>query len=162
MSCAGAPGPAAPARGFFAGAAQVFFLDRWYLGALLLAGLFLASRAAGAAACAGSAAGTATAWALGASAERIADGSLVRDAVLVALALCGVFLEASRPALLYAVLGAVTATVATPAPEALLAPQWARSRPSRPDGRGRVPLCMPSLRAGRTRHPYTRARHGGA
>ncbi|MEV7126860.1 urea transporter [Streptomyces sp. NPDC093260] len=122
VSGAGAPGPAELARGFFAAVAQVFFLDRWYLGALLLAGLFLASRAAGAAACAGSAAGTATAWALGASAERIADGSLVCNAVLVALALCGVFLEASRPALLYAVLGAVTATVATPALEALLAP----------------------------------------
>ncbi|NED72122.1 urea transporter, partial [Streptomyces sp. SID9944] len=67
-------------------------------------------------------AGTATAWALGAPAERVADGSLSCNAVLVALALCGVFLEASRPALLYAVLGAVTATVATPALEALLAP----------------------------------------
>ncbi|MYX31117.1 urea transporter [Streptomyces sp. SID8381] len=114
--------PAELVRGFFAGVAQVFFLDRWYLGALLLGGLFLASRAAGAAACTGSAAGTATAWALGAPAERVADGSLSCNAVLVALALCGVFLEASRPALLYAVLGAVTATVATPALEALLAP----------------------------------------
>ncbi|MEV7126859.1 hypothetical protein [Streptomyces sp. NPDC093260] len=54
-----------------------------------------------------------------------------------------------------------TQTAATATGYAVLT-QWARSLPGRPDGPGRVPLCMLSLRAGRTRHPYTRARHGGA
>ncbi|MGW1811213.1 urea transporter [Streptomyces sp. NPDC002078] len=91
-------------------------------GALLLAGLFLASRIAGWVACAGSATGILTAWALGAPTARIADGSMGYNAVLVAPALCGVFLTATRTTLLYALLGAATATVLTPAVAALLAP----------------------------------------
>ncbi|MEV5319316.1 urea transporter [Streptomyces sp. NPDC052687] len=127
-----ASGPAAPrpeelrpeelARAFLHNVSQVFFLEHWQAGALLLAALFLASRTAGLAACAGSATGMATAWALGAPAERITDGTMGCNAVLVALALCGVFLPASPVTLLYALLGAATATVLTPAVAALLAP----------------------------------------
>ncbi|MFD8388649.1 urea transporter [Streptomyces sp. NPDC059680] len=107
---------------FFRNVSQVFFLDQWYAGALLLAGLFLASRVAGWAACAGSATGVLTAWALGTPAVRIADGTMGCNAVLVAIALCGVFLTATPTTLLYALLGAATATVLTPAVAALLAP----------------------------------------
>jgi urea transporter len=110
------------ARAFLHNVSQVFFLERWHVGALLLAALFLASRTAGLAACAGSATGIAAAWALGAPAERIADGTLGCNAVLVALALCGVFLPATPATLLYALLGAATATALTPAVAALLAP----------------------------------------
>ncbi|QIJ66087.1 urea transporter [Streptomyces sp. JB150] len=127
-----ASGPAAPrpeellpqdlARAFLHNVSQVFFLAHWQAGALLLAALFLASRTAGLAACAGSAAGIATAWALGAPAERIADGTMGCNAVLVALALCGVFLPATAVTLLYALLGAATATLLTPAVAVLLAP----------------------------------------
>ncbi|MFD7455653.1 MULTISPECIES: urea transporter [unclassified Streptomyces] len=112
---------------FFRNVSQLFFLDQWYAGALLLAGVFLASRTAGAAACAGSAAGILTAWALGAPAERVADGTMGCNAVLVALALCGVFLPATPASLLYALLGAATATVLTPALAALLAPSGGRA-----------------------------------
>ncbi|AKN73128.1 urea transporter [Streptomyces sp. PBH53] len=122
-----ASGPTAPHLGdlgpaFFRNVSQVFFLDEWYVGALLLAGLFLASRRAGLTACAGSAVGTLTAWALGAPAARIADGTLGCNAVLVALALCGAFLAATPATLLYALLGAATATAVTPAVAHLFAP----------------------------------------
>ncbi|MEU3845001.1 urea transporter [Streptomyces sp. NPDC028635] len=116
------PGPAELWRGFLRNVGQVFFLDEWYAGGLLLAGLFLVSRVAGLVACAGSATGLLTAWILGVPAARIADGTAGCSAVLVALALCGVFLAATRRTLLYALLGAATATALTPAVAALLAP----------------------------------------
>lgn len=110
------------AGAFFRNLSQIFFLEQWSAGALLLTGLFLASRVAGWVACCGSATGIVTAWALGAPAARIADGTMGYNAVLVALALCGVFLAATRTTLLYAVLGAATATALTPAIGHLLAP----------------------------------------
>ncbi|MGW0816562.1 urea transporter [Streptomyces viridiviolaceus] len=110
------------ARAFLHNVSQLFFLERWYVGALLLAAIFLASRTAGLVACAGSATGIVTAWALGAPAERIADGTMGYNSVLVALALCGTFLPVAPATLLYALLGAATATTLTPAVAALLAP----------------------------------------
>ncbi len=117
-----APDPGEVGRAFFRNVSQVFLLDEWYVGALLLLGLLLASRVAALVACAGSATGILTAWALGAPADRIADGTLGCNAVLVALALCGVFLAATPATLLYALLGAATATAVTPAVAHLLAP----------------------------------------
>lgn len=105
----------ATVQAFFHNISQILFLDRWYAGALLLAALFLASRTAGLVACAGSAAGLLTAWALGAPAARIVDGSLGCNAVLAALALCGALLPATPATLPYALLGAATATAVTPA-----------------------------------------------
>ncbi|MEV8316841.1 urea transporter [Streptomyces sp. NPDC059900] len=110
------------ARGFFAGFAQIFFMPQWYVGAVLLAGLFVASRRAGAVACLGSAVGIASAWALGAPAAQIADGTMGYNSVLVALALCGVFLPARGATLAYASVGAATATAVSAAMSALLAP----------------------------------------
>jgi urea transporter len=101
---------------------QVFFLDQWYVGALLLAVLFLANRAAGLVACTGGATGILTAWALGVPAARIADGTMGYNAVLVALALCGAFLPATPGTLPYALLGAATATALTQAAARLLTP----------------------------------------
>ncbi|HZF91801.1 MAG TPA: urea transporter [Streptomyces sp.] len=122
-----APGPTGlhldeAVRAFFHNVSQLFFLERWYVGALLLVAVFLADRTAGLAACAGSATGVLTAWALGAPAARIADGTMGCNAVLVAMALCGVFLPAAPATLLYALLGAATATLLTPAVAALPAP----------------------------------------
>ncbi|MGW0535447.1 urea transporter [Streptomyces sp. NPDC003032] len=117
-----APRPAELARGFFAGFAEIFFMPQWYVGALLLAGLLVASRRAAAVACLGSAVGIGTAWALGAPAARIADGTMGYNSVLVALALCGVFLPARAATLAYALVGAATATAVGPAVAALFAP----------------------------------------
>jgi urea transporter len=107
---------------FFHNVSQLFFLELWYVGALLLAGVFLAGRTAGLITCAGSVTGIVTAWALGAPADRIADGTMGYNAVLVALALCGVFLPATPTTLLFALLGAATATALTPTVAALLSP----------------------------------------
>lgn len=109
-------------RGFFAGFAQIFFMPQWYVGALVLVGLFVASRRAGAVACLGSLTGIGTAVALGAPTARIADGTMGYNAVLVALALCGVFLPSRVVTLAYALVGAATATLAGSAMTALLAP----------------------------------------
>ncbi|MFI6688998.1 urea transporter [Streptomyces sp. NPDC050485] len=133
----GGPGPAAasPARAesvalaltdvlraFFANFAQIFLMPQWYVGLIFLVGIFAASRTAGAMACVGSAVGILTAWALGAPAARIADGTMGYNAVLVAMALCGVLLAADRWSLGFAVTGAAAATVLGPALNALFAP----------------------------------------
>ncbi|WP_244315276.1 urea transporter [Streptomyces glaucescens] len=129
---AAAPGPAGPhleeaARAFLHNVSQLFFLERWYVGALLLAAVLLADRTAGLAACAGSATGVLTAWVLGAPAPLIADGTMGCNAVLVAMALYGVLLPAAPATLPYALLGAATATVLTPAVAALLGPLGGRA-----------------------------------
>ncbi|TGB09312.1 urea transporter [Streptomyces sp. MZ04] len=110
------------ARAFFADFGQIFFMPQWYVGALLLLGLFVASRRAGAVACLGSLVGIGAAWALGAPAARIADGSMGYNSVLVALALCGTFLPVRGATLTYALVGAATVTAVGPALSALLAP----------------------------------------
>ncbi|MFJ8471317.1 urea transporter [Kitasatospora sp. NPDC094011] len=109
-------------HGFFANIGQIFFMPQWYVGLLFLAGLFAVSRLAGAVACAGSAVGLLTAWAFGAPAEAVGQGLLGYSGVLVALALCGVFVAADGWSAAYAVLGAAAATVLTPALGAVTAP----------------------------------------
>ncbi|MFE0173950.1 urea transporter [Streptomyces sp. NPDC059002] len=117
-----APRPVELAKGFFADFAQIFFMPQWYVGALLLAGLLIAGRRTAAVACLGSAVGIATAWALGAPAAQIADGTMGYNSVLVALALCGVFLPVRAATLTYALVGAATATAVGAALSALFAP----------------------------------------
>lgn len=115
-------GPGDVWRAFFANVAQIFFMPQWYVGLLFLAGIFLADRRAGAAACLGSAVGIAASWALGAPAAQVTAGTMGYNAVLVAMALCGVFLPADRWSLGYAVAGAVAATGLSAAMAALFAP----------------------------------------
>nr|WP_259470808.1 MULTISPECIES: urea transporter [unclassified Streptomyces] len=109
-------------HGFFANIGQIFFLPQWYVGLLFLAGLFVASRLAGLVAGAGSATGLLTAWTFGAPVEAVEQGLLGYSGVLVALALCGVFVVPSIWSAAYAVLGAAAATVLTPALTAISAP----------------------------------------
>ncbi|MFJ2577515.1 urea transporter [Kitasatospora aureofaciens] len=109
-------------HGFFANVGQIFFLPQWYAGLLFLAGIFVASRLAGLLAGAGSATGLATAWALGAPAEAVGQGLLGYSGVLVAMALCGVFVAPGGWSAAYAVLGAAGATVLTPALAAVAVP----------------------------------------
>ncbi|WP_420037831.1 urea transporter [Streptomyces sp. cg28] len=103
------------ARGFLAGFGQVFLLPQWYVGAFVLAGLLVAGPRVAGTACAGNAVGMATAWALGTPVARLTDGVGGYNGVLVALALCGVFLTAGPRTLPYALTGAVVATAVAPA-----------------------------------------------
>ncbi|OAR23085.1 urea transporter [Streptomyces sp. ERV7] len=120
-------GPHEVVHGFFANVAQIFLVPQWYVGLIFLAGIFAADRLAGAMACAGSAVAILTAWALGAPAARIADGTMGYNAVLVAMALCGALLAADRWSLGFAVAGAAAATVLGPALSALFAPAGGRA-----------------------------------
>ncbi|MFD9333074.1 urea transporter [Streptomyces sp. NPDC060028] len=83
---------------------------QWYVGLLFLAGIFVADRLAGAMACVGSATGLLVAWMPGAPAQGVAQGLMGYNAVLVAMALCGVFIAPGTAALAYAVAGAGVAT----------------------------------------------------
>lgn len=114
-------------RAFFANIAQIFLMPQWYVGVIFLIGIFAASRTAGAMACVGSAVALVTAWALGAPTARIVDGTMGYNAVLVAMALCGVLLAADRWSLGFAVVGAAAATVLGPALDALFAPAGGHS-----------------------------------
>ncbi|WP_245654291.1 urea transporter [Streptomyces violens] len=107
---------------FFSNIAQIFFMPQWYVGALFLVGIFVADRRLGALACLGSAVGIAAGWLLGAPAGQIADGGTGYNAVLVTMALGGVFLATDRWSLAYAVTGATAATILTSATAALFAP----------------------------------------
>ncbi|TJZ43608.1 urea transporter [Streptomyces piniterrae] len=131
------PGPAATARpmagptaltvtdlwhAFFANFAQIFFMPQWYVGLIFLAGILVASRRLAAMACLGSAVALLTAWALGAPAEQVAEGTMGHNAVLVAMALGGVFLVADAWSLTYALAGAAAATALGPTLTAVFAP----------------------------------------
>ncbi|MFJ9409910.1 urea transporter [Streptomyces sp. NPDC101393] len=115
-------GPADLWHAFFANFAQIFFMPQWYVGLIFLAGIFAASRRVGLMACLGSAVGILTAWALGAPADQVAEGTMGYNAVLVAMALCGVFLVADAWSLAYALAGAVAATGLSAAMAAVFAP----------------------------------------
>ncbi|MYT29768.1 MULTISPECIES: urea transporter [unclassified Streptomyces] len=107
---------------FFADFGEIFLMPQWYVGLVFLAGIFLADRRLGALACAGSAVALLTSWALGAPANQVRQGLMGYDAVLVAMALGGVFLVTDAWSVGYAMVGAVASTVLGPALGALFAP----------------------------------------
>lgn len=100
---------------FFANVGQIFFMPQWYVGLLFLIGIFAACWVAGVMACVGSVVGIFTAWALGSPAAGVHQGLMGYNAVLVAMALCGVFIQVSGWSVTYAVIGAATATGLTAA-----------------------------------------------
>ncbi|MEV7415337.1 urea transporter [Streptomyces sp. NPDC089919] len=102
-------------HGFLANFGQIFFMPQWYVGLIFLAGILIASRTAAAMACAGSAASLFVAWALGSPSRGIAEGLMGYNSVLVAMALCGVFLLPTAWSFGYALIGAAGATALTAA-----------------------------------------------
>jgi urea transporter len=109
-------------RGFLAGFGQIFLMPQWYAGALVFAGLAVAGvRFAGVAAL-GNLVGMVTAWLLGTPGAGLADGTSGYNGVLVALALCGVFLTFGGRTLVYAGVGAAVATAFAPAVSAVASP----------------------------------------
>ncbi|MFI0423592.1 urea transporter [Spongiactinospora sp. 9N601] len=109
-------------QGLLNGIGQVFFQDKWYVGLVFLVGLLVASRVAALAAVAGSAIGIVVGALLGATAADIGAGLYGYNAVLTAIALCGVFVALTSMGALYAALGAVAAVVVGAAVSALFKP----------------------------------------
>nr|BFD86638.1 urea transporter [Streptomyces sp. Xyl84] len=109
-------------RAFCDGIAQVFLLDKWYAGLILLAGLLVASRTAALAAAGGSAVAILTACAMGLPADRISAGLYGYNAVLVAIALGATFLAPTAWTAGYATLAAVASVPFTAAWQAFAQP----------------------------------------
>ncbi|MEU9316796.1 urea transporter [Streptomyces sp. NPDC048295] len=94
-------------RAFCDGIGQIFFLDKWYAGLIVLAGIFVASRAAALAAMGASAVSLVTACAAGLPVGSITEGLYGYNAVLCAIALTAVFLTPTPWTAGYAALAAV-------------------------------------------------------
>ncbi|MFF1644198.1 urea transporter [Streptomyces sp. NPDC058240] len=94
-------------RALCANIGQIFFLDTWYAGLIVLAGLLVASRTVALAAVGASAVALVTACAAGLPAASITDGLYGYNAVLCAIALGAVFLTLTAWTAGYAVLAAV-------------------------------------------------------
>ncbi|MCQ8193293.1 urea transporter [Streptomyces rugosispiralis] len=101
---------------------QVFFLDKWYAGLILLVGLLVASWGAAVAAACGSLAAILTACAMGLPAERISEGLYGYNAVLVAIALAATFLTRTPWTAGYTALAAVASVPFTAAWQAFAQP----------------------------------------
>ncbi|MEU2875680.1 urea transporter [Streptomyces sp. NPDC007070] len=97
-------------QGFFTNVSQIFFAGTWYVGLIMLAGLFLAGWKVGLFAALGSVVGLLTAWALGAPAALIGRGVYGYNAVLTSLAFGVVLLRATAWNYAYTVLAAAAST----------------------------------------------------
>jgi len=100
-------------HGFFTNVSQIFLIDEWYVGLIMLVGLAIAGPWVVAYAAAGSVVGILVAWALGAPASLIANGIYGYNAVLVAIAMGAVFLPRTVACGLYALFGAAVTTGVT-------------------------------------------------
>ena len=96
------------ATGTLKGIAQVFLLDDWISGAVILVALAVNSRPVALAAILGSALGTALAIGLGADGTAIGKGIWGFNAVLTALALGAVFYRPIPAVAVYTLLGTIT------------------------------------------------------
>ncbi|PWS48618.1 urea transporter [Streptomyces sp. ZEA17I] len=107
---------------FFTNVSQVFLVDEWYVGLIMLAGLACAGARVVLSAAAGSVTGIVTAWALGAPTELIRNGIYGYNAVLVAIALGAVFLAGTAANGAYALFGAAVSTGLTASLTSLFKP----------------------------------------
>lgn len=107
---------------FFTNVSEIFLIDKWWAGLIMLVGLGLASRSVLLAACAGSVIGTLSAWAMGAPAELITEGIYGYNAVLVMIALAATFLAPTAINMGYAVVAAIFSTALTAALANFFAP----------------------------------------
>ncbi|RPE28999.1 urea transporter [Kitasatospora cineracea] len=107
---------------FFTNVSQVFLVNSWYVGLIMLAGLACAGLRVLLAAALGSVAGIVAAWALGAPTAQISSGIYGYNAVLVGIALGAVFLAATPWNAGYALFGAALSTGLTAAITSLFTP----------------------------------------
>ena len=109
-------------EGLFNGIAQIFFQGNVVTGLLFALGLLIGSRAACAAALAGSLSGLLVAWGMGAAEPAIRAGAYGFNSALTAIALGAVFFTLDAFSIAYALLAAVATTVVFAAVSAALAP----------------------------------------
>nr|WP_223244839.1 urea transporter [Streptomyces sp. CBMA156] len=95
---------------FFTNVSQVFLVNSWYVGLIMLVGLACAGVRVLLGAVSGSIAGIVAAWALGAPTEQIANGIYGYNAVLVGIAVGAVFLADTAWNAGYALFGAMLST----------------------------------------------------
>lgn len=95
---------------FFTNVSQIFLVDEWYVGLIMLVGLAFAGVRVLLFAAAGSVVGIVAGWALGAPTSLIAEGIYGYNAVLVAIAVGAVFLTATVWNGAYALFGAAATT----------------------------------------------------
>ncbi|MCG7527061.1 urea transporter [Streptomyces sp. OfavH-34-F] len=95
---------------FFNNISQIFLVESWYVGLIMLAGLALAGLRVVLYAAAGSIAGIVAAWLLGAPTELIANGIYGYNAVLVGIGLGAVFMANTAWTAAYAIFGAMVST----------------------------------------------------
>ncbi|MDX2622761.1 urea transporter [Streptomyces sp. WI03-5b] len=100
-------------QGFFANISQIFFAGTWYVGLIMLAGLFLADWKVGVFTVVGSVVGLLTAWDLGAPAVLIGEVIYGYNAVLTSLAFGVVLLRPTAWNHGFTVLAAAASTVLT-------------------------------------------------
>ncbi|WNI16189.1 urea transporter [Actinacidiphila sp. ITFR-21] len=109
-------------HGFFCNVAQVFLVDKWQVGLIMLVGLALAGARVVLFAGAGSIVGMFAAWALGAPTRLIANGIYGYNAVLVAVAVGAVLLAPTPWNAAYALFGAAASTGLTASLTSLFKP----------------------------------------
>jgi urea transporter len=107
---------------FFTDVAQIFLVDKWYVGLIMLVGLAFAGGWVLLYAALGSVVGIVVAWALGAPTALIANGIYGYNAVLVAIAVGAVFLRRDGWGGGYALFGAAVTTGLTAALTAFFKP----------------------------------------
>lgn len=95
---------------FFNNVSQIFLVESWYVGLIMLVGLALAGLRVVLYAAAGSVMGIIAAWALGAPTELIANGIYGYNAVLVGIAIGAVFMANTVWTGVYALFGAAAST----------------------------------------------------
>ncbi|WP_078894767.1 urea transporter [Streptomyces sp. CT34] len=109
-------------HGFFTNISQVGLSTHWYVGLIMLVGLFVAGLRQGLAAVLGSAVAVLVAWALGVPPGAVAAGAYGYNAVLVTIALGTLYLAGTVASAVYTLMGAVTTTVLTASLNAYFAP----------------------------------------
>ena len=116
------PAPMELVEIFFRNIAQVYLLDNWISGVIILVGIFIASIPAGIAAAAGSIVALAVALGMGAEPSVVSQGLYGFSPVLTAMAVGVIFLKPSFRVAVYALLATVVTVFVQGALDVLVAP----------------------------------------
>jgi urea transporter len=122
LGAASLPGLVEAVEIFFRNIGQVYLLGSWISGAIILLGIFIASRAAGLAAVGGSLLAMGTAFVMRADPSLVSQGLYGFSPVLAAMALSVVFVQPSPVVIGYAALGVIVTVFLQAAFDLILAP----------------------------------------